>query len=110
VTSSKRSDEVAQLQENLTTTSDALMHTGKHNEELLATLDTALKANLRMSECIVGQHSLELAGTVGIKLQEASTSGLGGEDVSTGMPASQVGRLFYVESIVEGGAAHLSHR
>eukprot|EP00277_Geminigera_cryophila_P020685 CAMPEP_0179492662 /NCGR_PEP_ID=MMETSP0799-20121207/66914_1 /TAXON_ID=46947 /ORGANISM="Geminigera cryophila, Strain CCMP2564" /LENGTH=83 /DNA_ID=CAMNT_0021309541 /DNA_START=1 /DNA_END=248 /DNA_ORIENTATION=+ len=28
MTSSKRSDEVAQLQENLTTTSDALMHTG----------------------------------------------------------------------------------
>lgn len=61
-----------------------------------------------MSECIVGQGQ-GLQGTVGIKLQRASTSGLGGEDVSV-QTAAQTGHLFYVESLVEGGAAQISRR
>jgi hypothetical protein len=61
-----------------------------------------------MSECIVGQGQI-LEGTVGIKLQEASTSGLGGEDVSV-QTVEQNGCIFYVEALVEGGAAQVSHR
>ena len=102
---SQQGVEMAELLSELTTTAEALQHSSKHKEELLATLNSTLAGNKRMAECIVGQHSLE--GTVGIKLQEASTEGLGGEDVSVKSASST---LFYVESMLEGGAAQLSHR
>jgi len=102
----QRDAELAELQSNLTTTAKALQHSSKHNEELSTTLHSALAANQRMSECIVGEYSLE--GIVGVTLQEAGTEGLGGEDVSL-KPASTK-RIFYVESMLKGGAAQISHR
>jgi hypothetical protein len=44
-TSTKQGADVAELLAKLTTTAEALKHTGKHNEELLATLQSAQKAN-----------------------------------------------------------------
>ena len=106
VSSKKQGKELSELLAKLTTTAEALEHTAKHNEELVATLHSALAANQRMSECIIGQHSLE--GTVGIKLQEASPGGLGGDDVSVQTRPGE--HLFYVEALREGGSAQISHR
>lgn len=43
--STKQGADMAEVLDKLTATAEALKHTGKHNEELLATLQSAQKAN-----------------------------------------------------------------
>jgi hypothetical protein len=57
---------------------------------------------------MLGQDKIN--GTVGIKLSEASKSGLLGDDVSVDSASKTAERVVYVQSFVEGGAAMKSKR
>lgn len=57
---------------------------------------------------MLGQGKMN--GTVGIKLSEASKSGLLGDDVSVDSASQTAERVVYVQSFVEGGSAMKSKR